>query len=144
MKRRLLLWLLLPCLAAIAAAPATAATAASEAASAALPAASRASADRNSPTSPLSYAARIRVAVRRHLVMPTGQLTQAELQANPMAEVEVKTAPDGSIVGIRLSRSSGVADWDTAVLRAVEHTQSLPLDRDGRVPPVLFLAFRPY
>ena len=62
---------------------------------------------------------------------------------NPVAEVEVRTAPDGTIVGRRLVRASGVREWDDAVLRAIDKTGQLPRDTDGRVPPTLVLAFRP-
>jgi peptidoglycan-associated lipoprotein len=65
------------------------------------------------------------------------------LAGNTEAEVEVRTSPDGTIVGRKLIRSSGVKGWDEAVLKAVDKTGSLPLDVDGGVPPVLLINFRP-
>lgn len=62
---------------------------------------------------------------------------------NPRAVVEVRTSPDGTIVGKRLVRSSGSAAWDEAVLRALERTGSLPRDVDGRVPSPVEIGFRP-
>ncbi len=62
---------------------------------------------------------------------------------NPTAEVEVRLAPDGSILGSRLVRRSGNADWDEAVLRALAKTGQLPRDTDGRVPPTMAISFRP-
>lgn len=52
---------------------------------------------------------------------------------NPKAEVEIRVGPDGTIVGRRLVRSSGVAAWDEAVLRAIDKAGALPRDVDGRV-----------
>ena len=65
------------------------------------------------------------------------------LTRNPGAEVEVRAAPDGTIVSRKLSRSSGVKAWDEAVLKAVDKTGSLPLDVDGRVPPEMLITFLP-
>jgi colicin import membrane protein len=66
-----------------------------------------------------------------------------EVDGNPLASVEVKVAPDGTIVGRRLVKSSGVPAWDEAVLRAIDKTEVLPRDTDGRVPPAMLLDFRP-
>lgn len=62
---------------------------------------------------------------------------------NPRAEVEVRAAPDGTIVGKRLVKSSGNPAWDDAVLKAIDKTESLPKDIDGRVPSSLIIGFRP-
>lgn len=84
-----------------------------------------------------SYAGRIRARVKPNIVFTD------ELAGNPSAEVEVRTAPDGTIVARRITRSSGAPDWDAAVLKALDKTQVLPRDTDGRVPPSLLLVFRP-
>jgi colicin import membrane protein len=63
--------------------------------------------------------------------------------ANPQAEVQVTLQPDGRILGSKLLKSSGDADWDRAVLRAIERAETLPRDTDGRVPSVIILTFRP-
>ncbi len=66
------------------------------------------------------------------------------IQGNPSAEVEVRTAPDGTILGSpRLVKSSGVKAWDEAVLRAIEKTEVMPRDVDGRVPAPLLIELRP-
>ena len=62
---------------------------------------------------------------------------------NPEAVVDVRLAPDGTIVSKRLTKSSGHRGWDEAVLRALERTEVLPRDTDGRVPPGGDLVFRP-
>ena len=83
------------------------------------------------------YAGRIRARVKPNIVY-------AETPAgNPVAEVELRLAPDGRIISQRLLRSSGLKDWDDAVLRAVERTEVLPCDIDGRVPTPIVISFRP-
>ena len=83
-----------------------------------------------------SYAGRIMARIKPNIVFgdtPDG---------NPIATVEVKLAPDGTIVAKRLVKSSGVKAWDEAVLRAIERTEILPRDIDGRVPPPFQIDFR--
>lgn len=65
------------------------------------------------------------------------------VNGNPMAQVEVRCAPDGRIVSRKLVAGSGVAAWDDAVLRALDRTEVLPADEQGRVPSVMLLDFRP-
>jgi colicin import membrane protein len=65
------------------------------------------------------------------------------LAGNPAAEVEVRAAPNGTVIARRLLKSSGNAEWDEAVLRAIDRTGSLPRDSDGRVPPLISITFRP-
>jgi colicin import membrane protein len=62
---------------------------------------------------------------------------------NPAAEVEVRSAPNGSIMGWRIVTPSGNKEWDDAVLKAIERTRTLPRDTDGRVPSTLTITFRP-
>ena len=40
-------------------------------------------------------------------------------------------------------QSSGNKAWDEAVLRAIDKTEVLPKDTDGRVPAVIVLGFKP-
>lgn len=83
------------------------------------------------------YAGRIRARVRPNIIFPD------EVQGNPVAEVEVRSGADGRIISRRLTKSSGVQAWDDAVLRAVDRTEVLPPDTDGRVPAVMTIVFRP-
>ena len=55
------------------------------------------------------------------------------IQGNPRAVVQVKVSSSGLIMSSRLTKSSGVAAWDEAVLRAVEKAERIPLDENGRV-----------
>ena len=83
------------------------------------------------------YAGRIKAKVRPNIVFGD------QVAGNPTAEVEVRAAPDGTIVGRRLVKSSGIPTWDDAVLRAIDKTAVLPRDVDGRVPSTLLLVFQP-
>jgi colicin import membrane protein len=84
-----------------------------------------------------SYAGRIMARIKPNIVFTD------TIDGNPMATVEVRLAPDGTIVAKRLIKSSGVKSWDDAVLRAIERTEVLPRDIDGRVPPPFQIDFRP-
>lgn len=84
-----------------------------------------------------SYAGRIKARIRPNIVfsdLSTG---------NPIAEVEVRVGPDGSILSRKLTKPSGNAEWDKAVLRAIDKTEILPRDVDGRVQPVMLISFQP-
>lgn len=83
------------------------------------------------------YAGRIKAQVRPNIVF--GE----QVAGNPTAEVEVRAAPDGTILGRRLVKSSGIPSYDDAVLRAIDKTAVLPRDVDGRVPGTLLLVFQP-
>ncbi|MGZ8259306.1 MAG: energy transducer TonB [Caldimonas sp.] len=82
-------------------------------------------------------AGRIKARVKPNIVLT------APLDGNPSATVEVRVAPDGTIVGRKLVTSSGSPVWDETVLRAIDKTEVLPKDVDGRVPPTITIAFRP-
>ena len=84
-----------------------------------------------------SYAGRIRARIKPNIVF--GEDTAG----NPEAEVEVRVAPDGTIVARKLLKSSGVKAWDEAVLRAIDKTETLPRDIDGQIPPSMWIKFRP-
>jgi len=84
-----------------------------------------------------SYAARIRARIKPNIVFAE------ELPSNPSAEVEVRTSPDGTIVGRKILKSSGVPTWDQAVLKAIDKTETLPRNEDGIVPSPMIISFRP-
>jgi colicin import membrane protein len=84
-----------------------------------------------------SYAGRIRARVRPNIVYTD------DVVGNPTAEVEVHMSSDGTITSRRLVKSSGLKSWDEAVLRAVDKTEVLPRDIDGRVHSPLLIEFRP-
>lgn len=84
-----------------------------------------------------AYAGRVAARIKPNVVFTD------TVNGNPRAEVEVRTLPDGTIVGRRIVKSSGSPAWDGAVLRAIDRTGSLPRDTDGRVPPALIIGLRP-
>lgn len=84
-----------------------------------------------------AYQGRVKAAILPNIVY-TGKAA-----AKAVAEVEVTLAPGGTIISRRLVKRSGHADWDEAVLRAIDRTPRLPADADGRVPPALLISFRP-
>jgi colicin import membrane protein len=88
------------------------------------------------PVSP-GYTGRIQGRIKPNIVY-TGHVL-----GNPTAEVEISLAPDGYILQVHLKRSSGIAEWDEAVLRAIEKTAQLPLDIDGHIPAKMVLSFDP-
>ena len=83
------------------------------------------------------YAGRIKGKIRPLIIYPD------DGTANPTAEIQVTLGPDGRILGSKVLKASPDADWDRAVLRAIEKAETLPRDVDGRVPPVLIQTFRP-
>jgi colicin import membrane protein len=83
-----------------------------------------------------SYAGRIRARVKPNIVFTD------EVAGNPTAEVEVRMAPDGTITSRKIAKPSGVKSWDDAVLRALDKTEVLPRDVDGRVHTPLVLVFK--
>lgn len=84
-----------------------------------------------------NYAGRIVARVKPNIV-----LTES-VPATLRAEVELRVAPDGTITSRRLVRPSGNAAWDDAVLRAIDRTETLPKDTDGRVPSAITIGFTP-
>ena len=93
--------------------------------------------DQQSSGPSAGYAGRIRARIKPNIVYAD------EVAGNPTAEVEVRTAPDGTIISRKLTQPSGVKSWDDAVLKAIDKTEKLPRDVDGRVPPALIISFRP-
>jgi colicin import membrane protein len=83
------------------------------------------------------YAGRIRARVLPNIIY-NGPKTDT-----PAAEVVVNLAPDGRVISSRLLKSSGVPEWDREVLRAIERTEVLPRDIDGRVPAQIILILDP-
>ena len=83
------------------------------------------------------YGGRIRARIKPNIVFTE------DISGNPTAEVEVRTSPDGTITSRKLLKASGVAAWDEAVLKAIDKTETLPRDVDGRVPASLVISFRP-
>jgi colicin import membrane protein len=84
-----------------------------------------------------SYGGRIRGRIKPNITFTE------DIASIAPAEVEVRCAPDGTIVGKKLIKSSGNAAWDNAVLKAIDKTEILPRDIDGRIHSPLVISFRP-
>lgn len=84
-----------------------------------------------------SYGGKVAAKVKPNIIYPDA------IAGNPRAVVEVRAAPDGTITSIKLVQSSGNKSWDAAVQRALEKTETLPRDVDGRIPTTLEIGFRP-
>lgn len=82
-----------------------------------------------------AYAGRIKAEIKPNILLPN------DVRGNPVAEVEVRCAPDGSILSRRIVKRSGNTAWDDAVLRAIDRTAKLPRDTDGRIPGTMILVF---
>jgi len=85
-----------------------------------------------------SYGGRIIARVKPNIVF-----NPDDVSGNPVAEVEVRTAPDGKIMARKLIKSSGNKAWDEAVIKALDKTDTLPRDTDGTIPTMMVLGFKP-
>jgi TonB family protein len=74
-------------------------------------------------------------------VKPNIVFNPDDVSGNPVAEVEVRTAPEGKIMARKLIKSSGNSAWDEAVIKAIDKTDILPLDANGKIPSILVLSF---
>lgn len=84
-----------------------------------------------------SWAGRVVARVRPNFVY-----TDA-ISGDPAITVELKLSANGTIIGRKLSKSSGDTRLDEAVLRAIDKTEQLPPDTDGTVPSSVEIVFRP-
>ena len=84
-----------------------------------------------------TYGSKVRAKVKPNIVFTE------DIAGNPVAEVEVRTTLDGTIISQRLVKSSGNKAWDDAVIKAIIRTETLPRDTDGRVPTPMIIEFRP-
>jgi colicin import membrane protein len=89
-------------------------------------------------TASAGYAERVRAKVKPNIVFDPEAVS-----GNPTAVVAVQMAPDGSIMSRRLTKSSGNGAYDEAVLRAVDRSDPLPRDTNGKAPSSVTLTFRP-
>jgi len=84
-----------------------------------------------------TYGSKVRAKVKPNIVFTE------DIAGNPVAEVEVRTTLDGTIISQRLVKSSGNKAWDEAVIKAIIRTETMPRDTDGRVPTPMIIEFRP-
>ena len=78
-----------------------------------------------------SYAGRIQARIQPNI-------TFSGTGSGPVG-VEIRVAPDGTILSRKIIKSSGDAKWDDAIIRGIDKTMTLPQDIDGRAPPTVSL-----
>ena len=71
------------------------------------------------------YAARIQAKVKGNIVLPPGT------QGDPSALFQVDQLPDGTVIAVRLERSSGSPALDSAIERAIHRSSPLPKPTDS-------------
>ncbi|PMS12599.1 cell envelope integrity protein TolA [Trinickia caryophylli] len=57
--------------------------------------------------------------------------------------IAVRCSPTGTLLSATIQRGSGNAQWDDAALRAVQRSDPMPLDDNGRAPASFTITMRP-
>ncbi|SIT42754.1 Protein TolA [Paraburkholderia ribeironis] len=57
--------------------------------------------------------------------------------------VSVRCSPTGTLLSASVSRSSGNSAWDAAALRAVQRSDPMPQDTNGKTPESFLITLRP-
>ena len=86
-----------------------------------------------------SYGQRLSALFKRNISFPNPET----ISGNPKAVVEVRVGPSGYLLNSRLVKPSGVPAWDDAVMRAVEKTERIPADENGRYVSQFLVEFGP-
>jgi len=81
---------------------------------------------------------RVKAAIRNNLTFDPDSIS-----GNTPVEIQVGLAIDGTIKSRTVIRSSGVPSWDMAVLKALDKTERLPKEENGRVQPTGVIILRP-
>ena len=93
------------------------------------------------PSAPVidpGYANRIRTKIRGNIVVP------GDMTGNPEAIFDVNQIPDGTVISVKLRKSSGNRSYDEAVERAILKSSPLPTPpRPDQFQRSLELKFRP-
>lgn len=55
----------------------------------------------------------------------------------------VHCAPTGTLLSVAITRSSGNSEWDDTVLRAVQRSDPMPVDSNGKTPASFTITLRP-
>lgn len=78
-----------------------------------------------------SYAGKVKAKVKPNIVFQNAEAVEGD----PTVEIAIRIAPDGTVIlPLRITKASGNTAWDTAVLRGIEKTETLPRDNDGKFP----------
>jgi colicin import membrane protein len=85
-----------------------------------------------------SYAQRVGAKIKSNI-----SFNADDTPGNTAVEYHVDLLPDGSVAGMRMTKSSGVPGFDEAVRRAIEKSQPYPKDKSGNVPSSFIGIHRP-
>lgn len=88
----------------------------------------------------LTYAQKIRNSIKPNIIFK-GKLEEQKTNIQTIVLVELEE--DGLIKNRKIIASSGNDDWDASVLNALDKTQRIPINVDGKAPPILEISFRP-
>ena len=77
------------------------------------------------------WVSRVQAKVKSNII---GITIPTSLDGNDPVEFVVGLLPDGTVAGIRKTKSSGIPAFDDAVRRAIEASQPYPADSSGKVP----------
>jgi colicin import membrane protein len=86
-----------------------------------------------------AYANKIAALIKSHTTFPLPD----NIVGNPAVEYVVQLLPDGSVNGIRMTKSSNVPGFDDAVKAAIQASQPFPKDIDGTVPSSINVSHKP-
>ena len=84
-----------------------------------------------------SYGGRVKGRLKPQIVFPE----KDSVAGNPVVEIEVRASANGAIQSRKVVKSSGLKNWDEAVLRAIDKMEVLPPDEDNRVPSPLIIVY---
>ena len=89
----------------------------------------------------LNYAGKIRNAIKPNIIF---KINPKEPKPNLRTTVLVEVEEDGLIKSRKIVTSSGNGAWDDSVINALDKTQRIPTDTNGKAPPKLEISFMPF
>lgn len=87
------------------------------------------------------YLARVAARIKAKIVFTDSQ--KRDIAGNPGFEVDIRATANGTLLDPIVVKSSGVKEWDEAVLSAIRKTETLPAGENGKVPSSIPFTFRP-
>lgn len=69
-------------------------------------------------------------------------LAPFDIEGNPSAVISVTCTPSGALLSVTVQHPSGNAQWDHAVVAAVENSEPMPADGNGSTPTRFVITFR--
>jgi len=87
------------------------------------------------------YAAKVRACVQPGVAYPTPQRSGS---TNPTAEYRVQLNSSGQVMGVNLTRSSGIPSFDRAVESGISRCNPFPKPSTGSYPSVIDVVYQMY